>query len=372
MLIFLSFLGCKDPASQQDIGDPIDLLSYVDPFIATGGIGYSVGCAYPGASLPFSMIKLSPDSATEYGGNGGYYRGGGYHYDDRTIQGFSHMHLHGPGLTDYGVLSVMPVNQMNSEKTTRLGYNSPFSHDDEHAEPGLYTVDLDVASVRLTATEHTGLHEYTFKGSEPVLVIDVGHKMGRGIVSQGSIELSDDGMSFQGSLTMRGEISDNFPIFFYGEFDQQAQKWGVWQGEEYLAGQKQAQLQQSTEEDSIYLGLWVEFPSQAQVGLRVALSNVDIEGAIHNFQEEHQSFDIDQDLQKAKQIWQHYFDAIQVWGGEEKERSGDRVPNIANEVGLPLFARSRRHGVSFSRRARDHWSAMGLQGCFIYAKILKI
>ena len=100
------------------------------------------------------------------------------------------------------------------KKTTRRGYHSPFSHDDEHAEPYLYTVDLDVASVRLSATEHTGLHEYTFKGTEPALVIDVGHQMGRGIVSEGEISLSEDGMSFEGSLIMRGEISDNFPIYF--------------------------------------------------------------------------------------------------------------------------------------------------------------
>ena len=67
------------------------------------------------------------------------------------------------------------------KKTTRRGYHSPFSHDDEHMEPGLYTVDLDVASVRLSATEHTGLHEYSFKGTEPALVIDVGHQKWAGV-----------------------------------------------------------------------------------------------------------------------------------------------------------------------------------------------
>ena len=321
MLSFLLLFSCKEPMEEQINGDPVDLLSYVNPFIATGGIGYSVGCAYPGASLPFSMIKLSPDTATEYGANGGYYRGGGYHYDDRTIQGFSHMHLHGPGLTDYGVLSVMPVNQMNSEKTTRLGYNSAFSHDDEHAEVGLYTVDLDVAHVRLSATEHTGLHEYTFKGSEPALVIDVGHKMGRGIVSQGEIALSEDAKSFEGSLVMRGEISDDFPIFFYGEFDQPAQNWGVWQGESYVENQHQANIIQNTSDDSISLGLWVTFPAQSKVHLRVALSNVDIEGAKANFETEHRGFEIEQDHQNAKETWQTYFDAIRVWGGDERERT---------------------------------------------------
>ena len=320
MLYLITIIACREPVTEPVIGEAVDLLSYVNPFIATGGIGYSVGCAYPGASLPFSMVKLSPDSATEYGGNAGYYRGGGYHYDDRTIEGFSHMHLHGIGLTDYGVLSVMPINQMNEEKTTRRGYHSPFSHDDEHAEPGLYTVDLDVASVRLSATEHTGLHEYIFKGTEPALVIDVGHQMGRGIVSEGYISLSEDSMSFEGSLVMRGEISDNFPIYFYGLFDQPPQSWGVWEADNFLESQKYASLQQSSEEDSILLGLWAEFPSQSEVRLRIALSNVDLEGAKRNFEAEHTGFDIEQDLETARQKWHSYFNALQVWGGDERER----------------------------------------------------
>ena len=69
--------------------------------------------------FPFQWSNSHRTQPTEYGGNAGYYRGGGYHYDDRTIEGFSHMHLHGIGLTDYGVLSVMPVNQMNEEKDNK-------------------------------------------------------------------------------------------------------------------------------------------------------------------------------------------------------------------------------------------------------------
>ena len=69
------------------------------------------------------------------------------------------------------------------------------------------------------------------------MVIDVGHQMGRGIVSEGDISLSEDGMSFEGSLVMRGEISDNFPIYFYGEFDQAPQNWGVWKDDDFLESQ---------------------------------------------------------------------------------------------------------------------------------------
>ena len=101
---------------------------------------------------------------------------------------------------------------------------------------------------------------------------------------------------------------------------QTPQNWGVWKDDDFLESQKYATLQQTDEEDSILLGLWTEFPSQSTVHLRVALSNVDLEGAKKNFEAEHTGFDIEQDLEMAKQKWQSYFDALNVWGGDERER----------------------------------------------------
>ena len=102
MISFLFLLSCQSDktATPEKSQQPVNLIDYVNPFIATGGIGYGVGCAYPGAGIPFGMVKVSPDTSNEFSSSDGYYRGGGYHYDDVHIEGFSHMHLHGIGLTD--------------------------------------------------------------------------------------------------------------------------------------------------------------------------------------------------------------------------------------------------------------------------------
>ena len=94
-MLYLFLISCTEPVEEPTIGEAVNLLSYVNPFIATGGIGYSVGCLSPCFPSPFQWSNSHRiHGAIEYGGNAGYYRGGGYHYDDRTIEGFSHMHLH--------------------------------------------------------------------------------------------------------------------------------------------------------------------------------------------------------------------------------------------------------------------------------------
>lgn len=148
---------------------------YVDPFIGTGGHGHT----YPGASAPFGMIQLSPD--TRYEGWDGC---SGYHYSDSIIFGFSHTHLSGTGVPDYCDLLLVP--QSGIAKTTpgyldsKNGYGSKFSHEQENASPGFYEVKLldQNINVRLTVGERAGIHEYTFlnnKGKKYIL-IDLDHR----------------------------------------------------------------------------------------------------------------------------------------------------------------------------------------------------
>ncbi|NOX19122.1 MAG: glycoside hydrolase family 92 protein, partial [Chlorobi bacterium] len=147
---------------------------YVNPFIGTGGHGHT----YPGASLPFGMIQLSPDTD-----NKGWDWCSGYHYTDSTIMGFSHTHLSGTGIGDYGDILFMPVNgnqgsYPGSKFNPDGGYRSRFSHKDEYAEPGYYSVYLKDYGVKaeLTVSERCGFHRYTFdqvKGNG--LIIDLNH-----------------------------------------------------------------------------------------------------------------------------------------------------------------------------------------------------
>lgn len=147
---------------------------FVNPFIGTGGHGHT----YPGASAPFGMMQLSPD--TRYDGWDGC---SGYHYSDSIIFGFSHTHLSGTGVSDYGDLLIVP--QVGKAITTpgylsTKGYGSTFSHQNEIASPGYYSVllDKDSINVQLTVSERAGFHEYTFKNDkrEKHILLDLDHR----------------------------------------------------------------------------------------------------------------------------------------------------------------------------------------------------
>src|SRR5690606_22069524 len=136
------------------------LTSFVDPFIGTGGQGYT----YPGATVPFGMIQLSPDNGQMSGSTSGY------HYNNTEIIGFSHMHLSGSKISEWLDISVMPLTSpLKGEDTVFNPVH--FSHQNEQASPGYYAVNLDNGiQAELTATEHVGYHRYTFpRQSEPTI-----------------------------------------------------------------------------------------------------------------------------------------------------------------------------------------------------------
>ena len=143
------------------------LTSYVDPFIGTGGHGHT----YPGATVPFGMVQLSPDN-----GDQGWDWCSGYHYSSDSIAGFSHTHLSGTGIGDWCDISVMPAVQMIPDGQL---YKVHFSHTNEKASPGFYSVKMDNGiQAAFTATERVGLHQYSFpEGSTPVIRFDMGFRI---------------------------------------------------------------------------------------------------------------------------------------------------------------------------------------------------
>ena len=143
-----------------------NLISYVNPFIGTGGHGHT----YPGATMPFGMMQLSPDTRLD-----GWDGCSGYHYSDDEIYGFSHTHLSGTGVSDYGDILLMPTNKQvfNNGADGKDGYKSKFSHENEVAEPGFYKVHLDDTNidVELTVSKRSGIHKYSFPSKENQFVI---------------------------------------------------------------------------------------------------------------------------------------------------------------------------------------------------------
>ncbi len=158
-LIFISLFKINIQAQQK-------LISYVDPFIGTGGHGHT----FPGATVPFGMVQLSPDN-----GRTGWDWCGGYYYGDSVITGFSHMHLSGTGIGDWCDISVMPENKLITD-TADHG-RTTFSHANEQASPGYYRVKMDNGiEAKLSATEHCGFHDYAYPaGVSPIIKLDLGY-----------------------------------------------------------------------------------------------------------------------------------------------------------------------------------------------------
>lgn len=157
------FVGCAENLA------PVE---YVDPMIGTGFHGHT----YPGATMPYGMVQLSPDTRV-----GGWDACSGYHYSDNTILGFSHTHLSGTGCADLSDVLFYPT--VNEVKAVDGIYECPahiFSHNDEIAIPGYYSVEMDGNAIKaeLTATLRTGVHRYTFNdGNVRAIVIDLKHSV---------------------------------------------------------------------------------------------------------------------------------------------------------------------------------------------------
>ncbi|WP_242095176.1 GH92 family glycosyl hydrolase [Sphingomonas sp. CROZ-RG-20F-R02-07] len=165
-------------AAAQTAPAPPTPYAAVDPMIGTGGEGHT----FPGATAPFGMVQLSPDTDTSCVIRSCYGHAAGYRYEDPTIQGFSHTHFSGAGHSDLGDILVMPVSgarvplEPDDSKLPGSGYRSRFAHANETAQPGYYAVTLDDARVRaeMTAGTRIGVHRYTFAdNADAHLVIDL-------------------------------------------------------------------------------------------------------------------------------------------------------------------------------------------------------
>ncbi len=137
--------------------------------IGTGGHGHT----YPGATVPFGMVQLSPDTRID----GSWDGCSGYHYDDKMIYGFSHTHLNGTGCTDFGDIMLMPT--LGEPTFNPKEYSSAFSHSNEKATAGCYSVRLDKHNidVNLTTSTRVGFHQYTFNNAgQANIILDLNHR----------------------------------------------------------------------------------------------------------------------------------------------------------------------------------------------------
>jgi predicted alpha-1,2-mannosidase len=188
--ISMVFYSCEKRAQLEN--QTFDLVKYIDPMIGTDGHGHT----YPGASMPFGLVQVSPDN-----GITGWDWVGGYHYSSDTIVGFSHTHVSGTGIGDMLDILILPTNKSvryDRKDTIPFSfhpYYSTFSHDNETAEAGYYSVLLDESgiNVELTASKRAGFHKYNFPEVDTCAVlVDLGLSVNTDSVTTSHIKVISD------------------------------------------------------------------------------------------------------------------------------------------------------------------------------------
>ncbi len=286
------------------------LIDYVNPFIGTGGHGHT----YPGATLPFGMMQLSPDTGIE-----GWDWCSGYHYSDNTIMGFSHTHLSGTGATDYADILFMPtVGNLKflpgSKEKPEEGYRSRFKHENETATPGYYSVYLDDYKVKaeLTVSIRAGLHKYTFpKTANANIIIDLKHGLDSG---------SDAMIKFVGMNKVEGMRKSHgwakeHTVYFAAEFSRPFSNYGTVVDENLNDNNKEAAGKN--------VKGYVRFATNngEAVLVRIGISAVSIEGARKNLNKEIPDFNFERIKDEAEKIWEKELNRIQIEGGDEDQKT---------------------------------------------------
>jgi predicted alpha-1,2-mannosidase len=305
-----------------------NLVQYVKPIIGTQRMGHT----YPGATVPFGMVQLSPDTDTiPYEMNGKYnpdvYKYcAGYQYDDSTIIGFSHTHFSGTGHSDLGDFLIMPtVGALKLNPGTQAnpasGYRSIFSHANETAEADYYKVKLDSYNIlaELTATTRVGFHQYTFPKSDSAhIILDLMH----GIYNYDEknvwtvMRIENDTLvtgyrqtnGWGRTRTVYFAMTFSKPFYQYGNKNYAKKTayrgfWGKWdQSHDFpeIAGKQiRAYFDFKTDEGE-------------KIKIKFGLSPVSTENALANLRSEVPSWDFETVKQQGQQLWQHELSKIAI------------------------------------------------------------
>ena len=300
-------------AASISFGQVSDPLKLVDPMIGTGPEGHT----FPGATAPFGMVQLSPDTQIRPFKQS-YKWAAGYRYEDTTILGFSHTHFSGAGHSDLGDVLLTPISGENvplepgDPETPHSGYRSRFSHADEHAEPGYYSVLLQDSQihVELTSSERVGVHRYAFPGgTERHILLDLRSSIYNypGKVLWSRIRIRKDG-TISGMRETRGWAPGR-QLCFAIRFSASMTGHALYNKEEdpppYHGFKTPGRSPQGTQSiEGRGLEAVFDFASSSSpLIVKVALSSVSEQNAIGNMDAEMPGFDFDQVRGKTQRMW---------------------------------------------------------------------
>lgn len=309
MLLLASGIGLFSCA-EQDL--PKEYTDSVNVFIGTGGHGHT----FPGATLPHGMVQLSPDTRLL-----GWDACSGYYYDDTSIMGFTHTHLSGTGIGDYGDILFMPVVGekpliAGTAENPDEGYRSRFSHEQESARPGYYQVLLqdDSINVELTATLRAGLHRYTYpKASDARLIVDMeptihGHQHP---VTQ--IRVVNDS-TIAGMKYTVGWAKHHY-VYFYAVFSSPFD-YKLYSGTEY-----QSDSTSVTVNTAKAVMSFRNLPADGRVLAKVGISSVDEEGARLNVEAEIPNWNFEGVMKEANTVWNEALGKIDIETSDNDSRT---------------------------------------------------
>jgi len=279
------------------------LTKYVDPFIGTAGHGHT----YPGATVPFSLVQLSPDN-----GKSGWDWVSGYHFSSDSIAAFSHMHLSGTGIGDWLDIAIMPLIKPVSEMD--FDTKVKFSHNNEKASPGFYEVKLDNGiQTKLTTTERVGLHQYQFpENSTPTIRLDLKHAYNWDRPTDTEIVILNDSTAV-GKRYSSGWANKQH-IYFAIRFNKSFQSY-------LLNGAKNnstriQQINEGKQGPIKAVNAQFIFPDSKEVSLKVALSTTSEEKAVAALSEIPQ-WNFNTVQQQAEMKWENELGKIKVESNDE-------------------------------------------------------
>ncbi|MDE1192996.1 MAG: GH92 family glycosyl hydrolase [Arachidicoccus sp.] len=350
LIYLLSITFCK---GQRNITkkEPAD---YINPFIgastSTGkaGIYHGLGKTFPGATTPFGMVQVSPNTVT--GGD----NGSGYSYENTTIEGFAFTQMSGIGwYGDLGNFLVMPTTgplktSAGKPEHPEDGYRSRYSKKDEKASAGYYAATLTDYNIRaeMTAAPHSGILRFTFpKNNQSRIQIDLARRVG-GTATKEFVKVNDDN-TIQGWMLCTpdgggwgdGVGKANYTVYFYAQFSKPLKNYGVWSADipdgwsrkrediesdryqDIIA--KADVLKGAKEKEGKHLGFYAEFSTNEneKVLMKAGISFVSMDNAKENLQAEIPAWNFDKVLQQTRDLWNKALSKMTIHGGTEEEKT---------------------------------------------------
>ncbi len=279
-------------------------LGSVNPFVGTAEHGHT----YPGATLPFGMVQVSPDTPLQ-----GWDGSSGYHYSDNRILGFSHTHLMGTGVGGLGDILLMPT--VGEVQLSEQGYSSSFSHQQESASPGYYSVFLQEPKVKveLTATARCGFHKYTFPAADNAhIVLDVAHGVGNSV--------ADSSVNVENNTTISGSrMSDGWggrrAVYYVIQFSRPFDSSGIQRD-----GQRLGDGEKTANGKSLQAFVNYKTAANEAIMVKVGISGTSVEGARKNLASEIPAWDFNATLAAAQGQWNGILDRMQIQTTDPKIR----------------------------------------------------